>query len=95
MQNMNIKMLLFLIETNKVKTFLCFSIRYSYTKSPQDMGTDVLERQLRDKIASNSKNFIKALHLFDYNRDGRIQKHEMRKVIENYAFRMTDEQYDR
>ena len=59
------------------------------------MGTDVLERQLRDKIASNSKNFIKALHLFDYNRDGRIQKHEMRKVIENYAFRMTDEQYDR
>ena len=31
----------------------------------------------------------------DCNRDGCIQKHKMRKVIENYAFRMTDEQYDR
>lgn len=69
--------------------------RYSYTKSPQDMGIDVLERQLREKIAANSKNFIKALHLFDYNRDGCVQKHEMRKVIENYCFRTTDEQYDR
>ncbi|XP_071791136.1 EF-hand calcium-binding domain-containing protein 6-like [Asterias amurensis] len=69
--------------------------RYSYTKSPQDMGIDVLERQLREKVAGNLKNFIKGLHLFDYNRDGKVQKHEMRKVIENYCFRMTDEQYDR
>ena len=69
--------------------------RYSYTKSPSDMGVDVIERQLRDKIAVNTKNFMKALRLFDYNRDGKIQKHEMRKVIENYCFRMTDEQYDR
>ncbi|XP_072165535.1 EF-hand calcium-binding domain-containing protein 6-like isoform X2 [Diadema setosum] len=69
--------------------------KYSYTKSPQDMGIDVLERQLRDKVAMNLKNFIKALRLFDYNRDGNVQKHEMRKVIENYCFRMTDEQYDR
>ena len=59
------------------------------------MGVDVIERQLRDKIAVNTKNFMKALRLFDYNRDGKIQKHEMRKVIENYCFRMTDEQYDR
>ena len=59
------------------------------------MGVDVIERQLRENISANSKNFIKALHLFDYNRDGRVQKHEMRKVIENYAFRMTDEQFDR
>ena len=59
------------------------------------MGIDVLERQLREKVAGNLKNFIKGLHLFDYNRDGKVQKHEMRKVIENYCFRMTDEQYDR
>ncbi|XP_063969764.1 EF-hand calcium-binding domain-containing protein 6-like isoform X1 [Lytechinus pictus] len=69
--------------------------KYSYTKSPADMGIDVIERQLRDKIAVNTKNFMKAVRLFDYNRDGRIQKHELRKVIENYCFRMTDEQYDR
>ncbi|XP_022111865.1 EF-hand calcium-binding domain-containing protein 6-like [Acanthaster planci] len=69
--------------------------RYSYTKSPQDMGIDVLERQLREKVGAYLKNFLKGLQLFDYNRDGKVQKHELRKVIENYCFRMSDEQYDR
>ena len=83
------------IEILNLCSIISLHHRYSYTKSPQDMGIDVLERQLREKIAANSKNFIKALHLFDYNRDGCVQKHEMRKVIENYCFRTTDEQYDR
>ncbi|PIK51188.1 putative EF-hand calcium-binding domain-containing protein 6 [Apostichopus japonicus] len=61
------------------------TITYSYTKAPQDMGTDVLERQLRSSISQNAKNVLKSLRLFDYNRDGKIQKHDMRKVIENYG----------
>ncbi|KAJ8031739.1 EF-hand calcium-binding domain-containing protein 6 [Holothuria leucospilota] len=69
--------------------------KYSYTKAPQDMGTDVLERQLRTSISANAKNVVKSLRLFDYNRDGSIQKHDMRKVIENYGFRMTDEQFEK
>lgn len=59
------------------------------------MGTDVLERQLRSSISQNAKNVLKSLRLFDYNRDGKIQKHDMRKVIENYGFRMTDEQFEK
>ncbi|XP_071941657.1 EF-hand calcium-binding domain-containing protein 6-like [Antedon mediterranea] len=69
--------------------------RYSYTQSPHDMGVDVLERQLRERIAANMKNVLRALRLFDYNRDGRIQQHEMRKVLENYCLRMSDSQFDR
>ena len=38
---------------------------------------------------------MKALRLFDYNRDGQIQKHELRRVMENFCFRLTDEQFNR
>ncbi|XP_070545178.1 EF-hand calcium-binding domain-containing protein 6-like isoform X2 [Ptychodera flava] len=69
--------------------------RYQYTRSPQEMGIDHMERLLKERISANFKNVIKAFRLFDYNRDGRIQRHEMRKVLENYCFRMTDNQFDR
>ena len=39
------------------------------------------------------QSVLKALRLFDYNRDGQIQKHELRRVIENFCFRLTDEQF--
>ena len=41
------------------------------------------------------KSVIKGLRLYDYNRDGHIQKHELRKVLENYCFRMSDEQFEK
>ncbi len=41
------------------------------------------------------RNVIKGLRLFDYNRDGQIQKHELRKVLENYCFRMSDDQFNK
>ena len=47
------------------------------------------------QIEKNLKNVIKALRLYDYNRDGHIQRHELRKVLENYCFKMTDHQFDR
>ena len=53
--------------------------------------SNVISEQIRD----NMKNVIKGLHLYDYNRDGHIQKHELRKVLENYCFKMTDEQFDK
>ncbi|XP_006816237.1 EF-hand calcium-binding domain-containing protein 6-like [Saccoglossus kowalevskii] len=69
--------------------------RYQYTRSPQEMGVDHIERLLKERIGTNLKNVIKAFRLFDYNRDGRIQRHEMRKVIENYCFRLSDNQFER
>ncbi|XP_075260680.1 EF-hand calcium-binding domain-containing protein 6-like isoform X2 [Convolutriloba macropyga] len=66
------------------------------TQSPQpDVNMERMERSLREKINLNLHNIIRALHLFDYNRDEHVQKHEMRKILENFCFRMTDNQFDR
>ena len=47
------------------------------------------------QVHKNLKNVIKALRLYDYNRDGHIQRHELRKVLENYCFKMSDQQFDK
>ena len=47
------------------------------------------------QIMKNTKNIVKAMRLYDYNRDNHIQRHELRKVLENYCFKMTDQQYDK
>ncbi|KAI8489383.1 EF-hand calcium-binding domain-containing protein 6 [Branchiostoma belcheri] len=69
--------------------------KYNQSRSPMEVSVDKLERELKDKIGGNLKNFVKACRLFDYNRDGKIQRHELRKVLENYCFRMTDQQFDK
>ena len=47
------------------------------------------------QIQKNFKNVLKALRLYDYNHDGHIQRHELRKVLENYCFKFTDQQFDK
>nr|XP_039259918.1 EF-hand calcium-binding domain-containing protein 6-like [Styela clava] len=69
--------------------------RFVFTKPPQDVGIDTLERNLQQKIAGNLRNIVKGFQLFDYNRDGLIQRHELRRVLENYCFRFTDAQFDK
>ena len=68
---------------------------HDYTVPQPDVGMDKMEKNLREKISLNLPNIMRAFHLFDYNRDEHIQKHEMRKVLENYCFRMTDNQFER
>ncbi|VDI45640.1 Hypothetical predicted protein [Mytilus galloprovincialis] len=63
--------------------------------SAREINVDMIEKMLRDKISGNVKPVIKALQLFDYNRDGKIQRHEMRRVIENYCFKLNDQQFDK
>ena len=38
---------------------------------------------------------VRGLQLFDYNMDGKIQRHELRRVLENYCFKFTDTQFDK
>lgn len=61
----------------------------------QEANTDMVETMLRNKIKDQLKTVIKALQLYDYNSDGHIQRHELRKVLENYCFKMTDRQFDK
>ncbi|XP_078353734.1 EF-hand calcium-binding domain-containing protein 6-like [Oculina patagonica] len=70
--------------------------KFNQTKSPRDvLGMDEIENQLRRKMGGQLQSVMKALRLFDYNRDGQIQKHELRRVIENFCFRLTDEQFNK
>lgn len=63
--------------------------------TPTEINVDMIEKLLKEKIETNMKSVVKGLQLFDYNRDGRIQRHEMRRVIENYCFKLSDQQYDK
>ncbi|KAI4880704.1 hypothetical protein NFI96_018440 [Prochilodus magdalenae] len=61
-----------------------------------------LQCRLKDKegefssfIGGNLKNITRAFRLFDYNQDGRIQQHEMRRVLESYCFPMSQHEFHR
>lgn len=46
------------------------------------------------QIGANLKGVTRALRLYDYNRDGRIQRHELRRLLDNY-FPMSDAEFKR
>nr|XP_008109631.1 PREDICTED: EF-hand calcium-binding domain-containing protein 6 [Anolis carolinensis] len=54
-----------------------------------------LECLLREKLSKNMKHFIKTCRLFDYNQNGQIQRHELRRILEVNCFRMNDCEYDK
>ncbi|XP_056307901.1 EF-hand calcium-binding domain-containing protein 6 isoform X2 [Danio aesculapii] len=54
-----------------------------------------LQCLLKDKIRGNLKNITRAFRLFDYNNDGQIQQHELRKVLEGYCFPMSQLEFHR
>uniref|UniRef100_UPI00089DAA5E EF-hand calcium-binding domain-containing protein 6-like n=1 Tax=Ciona intestinalis TaxID=7719 RepID=UPI00089DAA5E len=64
-------------------------------KVPDEQGIDTIERFLQQKIAANLKNVIRSFKLFDYNMDGLVQRHELRRVIENYCLKLNDSQFNK
>lgn len=69
--------------------------KFNQKKSPKDSSMDEIEDKLRTKIGGQLQSVVKALRLFDYNRDGQIQRHELRRVIENFCCKLTDEQFNK
>ncbi|KAK3098848.1 hypothetical protein FSP39_023679 [Pinctada imbricata] len=69
--------------------------RFAPPSAAREINIDMIEKMIKDKISQNVKAVIKALQLFDYNRDGKIQRHELRRVLENYCFKLSDEQYQK
>lgn len=59
-------------------------------------NVDVVEKTIRERVGGNVRSIVKAMQLFDYNRDRKIQRHELRTVIENYCgLKLTDSQFDK
>ncbi|XP_022539758.2 EF-hand calcium-binding domain-containing protein 6 [Astyanax mexicanus] len=71
------------------------SIRIPSAGSHRSWPLGELQCHLKDKIGGNLKNILRAFCLFDYNRDGRIQKHELRRVLESYCFPLSQQEFHR
>ncbi|OWF48504.1 EF-hand calcium-binding domain-containing protein 6 [Mizuhopecten yessoensis] len=70
-------------------------MRFMPPTSAREINIDMIEKMLKDRIANNMKAVVKALQLFDYNRDGKVQRHELRRVLDNYCFKLSDSQFDK
>ncbi|XP_062990400.1 EF-hand calcium-binding domain-containing protein 6 [Elgaria multicarinata webbii] len=70
-------------------------IKWSNIGDNQTRTITQLECLLREKISKKMKRFIKTCRLFDYNQNGQIQRHELRRILEVNCFRMTDCEYDK
>uniref|UniRef100_A0A2C9KUP1 EF-hand domain-containing protein n=1 Tax=Biomphalaria glabrata TaxID=6526 RepID=A0A2C9KUP1_BIOGL len=64
-------------------------------QGPKEVNMDILEKLLRDKINSNLRSVIKGLQMFDFNMDGKIQRHELRRVLDTHCFKFTDQQFEK
>ncbi|MBN3284884.1 EFCB6 protein, partial [Polyodon spathula] len=69
--------------------------RCSSSKANQTKTLSEILCHIKEKVSKNLKNTVRAFRLFDYNRDGRIQKHEFRRVIESYCFQMNNKEFSK
>ncbi|XP_067292497.1 EF-hand calcium-binding domain-containing protein 6 isoform X3 [Pseudorasbora parva] len=67
----------------------------SRSGSYRNLSLGELQCRLKDKIKGNLKNITRAFRLFDYNSDGQIQQHELRKVLEGFCFPMSQLEFHR
>ncbi|KAM7377843.1 hypothetical protein PAMA_012982 [Pampus argenteus] len=47
------------------------------------------------KIRDNLRTVIRVFRLFDYNRGGRIQQHDFRRILDSYLIHLTDKEFQR
>ncbi|KAG7455922.1 hypothetical protein MATL_G00246150 [Megalops atlanticus] len=61
----------------------------------QPMMLGEIQRCLKDKIGNNLKNITRAFRLFDHNQDGKIQRHELRRILDCYCVPLSDQEFHR
>uniref|UniRef100_A0A8P4KAB9 EF-hand domain-containing protein n=1 Tax=Dicentrarchus labrax TaxID=13489 RepID=A0A8P4KAB9_DICLA len=73
------------------------SSRSSVRRGPQNtsMSLSEIQKHLKDKIGGNLRTVIRVFRLFDYNREGHIQQHEFRRILDNYCIHLTDKEFQR
>ncbi|PAA51914.1 hypothetical protein BOX15_Mlig003760g1 [Macrostomum lignano] len=66
-------------------------------KKPIDpnLNAGEIEKLLKNAIESNLSSVLRGFRLFDYNRDRKIQFHELRKILEQYCFPMSNVQFEK
>ncbi|XP_065054660.1 EF-hand calcium-binding domain-containing protein 6-like, partial [Rhopilema esculentum] len=51
---------------------------------------EFVETKLREKLAAQLDGFMKAVRLFDYNRDGHVQRNELKRILDNCCFKLQE-----
>ncbi|XP_032361690.1 EF-hand calcium-binding domain-containing protein 6 [Etheostoma spectabile] len=71
----------------------CSSVR----RGPRNtsMSLSEIQKHLKDKIGGNLRAVIRVFNLFDYNREGHIQQHEFRRILDNCCIHLTDKEFQR
>lgn len=66
-------------------------------KKPIDpnLNAGEIEKLLKSAIECNLPSVLRGFRLFDYNRDRKIQFHELRKILEQYCFPMSNAQFEK
>ncbi|KAM7366814.1 hypothetical protein PAMP_014758 [Pampus punctatissimus] len=69
----------------------------SVRRGPQNssMPLSEIQKHLRDKIRDNLSTMIRVFRLFDYNREGHIQQHDFRRILDSYLIHLTDKEFQR
>ncbi|KAJ1165498.1 hypothetical protein NDU88_005925 [Pleurodeles waltl] len=71
------------------------TVKRSWSSANQNMTLNQLEYKLKTKISANLKNVVRSFRLFDYNQNGHLQRHELRRILENYCFKMKDAEFEK
>ncbi|KAG8438643.1 hypothetical protein GDO86_004998 [Hymenochirus boettgeri] len=69
--------------------------RWSCSQANQVLTLNELETRLKNMISKNLKTIVRSCRLYDYNQNGQIQKHELRRILENYCFKMKTAEYEK
>ncbi|EMP33996.1 EF-hand calcium-binding domain-containing protein 6, partial [Chelonia mydas] len=85
----------FLAKFTRVAKSANMQRRWNDSQDSQTMTLSQLESLLKEKISKNLKSILKTCRLFDYNRTGQIQRHELRRILEISCFKMKDAEYEK
>ncbi|CAM4479605.1 unnamed protein product [Lepidochelys kempii] len=85
----------FLAKFTRVAKSTNMQRRWNDSQDSQTMTLSQLESLLKEKISKNLKSILKTCRLFDYNRTGQIQRHELRRILEISCFKMKDAEYEK
>ncbi|OCT86063.1 EF-hand calcium-binding domain-containing protein 6 [Xenopus laevis] len=69
--------------------------RWSCSQASHVLSLNELEIRLKNTISKNLKNVVRSCRLFDYNQNGQIQKQELRRILENYCFKMKTAEFEK
>eukprot|EP00794_Sanderia_malayensis_P008629 gene8629-9561_t len=65
------------------------------TADQRQESFEEVENRMRIKLSTSLSNFLKAVRLFDYNRDGHVQRNELKRCLDSACFKLSDANFEK